>query len=62
MFFFFSIKGLAGWVRTLNGKFHYFFFFFETTPNADPESDIAGPRGKNAGPQGDNAGPQGENE
>ena len=24
--YFFSIKGLAGWIRTLNGKFHYFFF------------------------------------
>ena len=28
----FSIK-LAGWVRTLNGKFHYYYFFFK--PNAD---------------------------
>ena len=31
-FIFFSIKGLAGWVQTLNGRFHYLFIFFETVP------------------------------
>ena len=32
-FIFFSIKWLAGWVRTLNGKFHYLFFFFFLKPS-----------------------------
>ena len=28
--FVFQLRVLAGWVRTINGKFHY--FFFETVP------------------------------